>query len=406
MLQLQNARILRLSQSSTKSVLAPLCKFPPNLNNNPQNRDTSYLGAIQIGTPPQSFNVVLDTGSSDLWVTDKACTTCAQGTPSFNTAASTTFQRGQDATGQPVRVTITYGSGSVAGDLVRDTVVMGGFQVQRQPWLLVDQTSASLLDGTDAGIMGLAFSTIANTGATPFWQNLAQGGQLSTPEMGFWFTRFSNDRNAQQEEFGGIFTLGGQNQTLYKGNVEFLPLVTNVGRQTYWLLTISGITVNGKSVTLPSGNIAAIDTGTTLIGGPSAAVQAVYAQIPGSQPLSGNLAGFYGFPCETTVQINMAFGGKSWPINPQDMNLGRVSTGSAICAGGIFDLNAGSNIGEGGGNPNWVVGATFLKNVYSVFRYQPAAVGFAELSDTAGGSSGECYNLPCSFYSVAVVSTD
>lgn len=90
----------------------------------------------------------------------------------------------------------------------------------------------------------------------------------------------------------------------------------------------------------------------------------------------------------------MSFGGKSWPINAQDMNLGRVSTGSNTCAGGIFDLTAGSNIGEGGGNPNWVVGATFLKNVYSVFRSQPAAIGFAELSDAAGGSSGEY----CTFY--------
>lgn len=118
---------------------------------------------------------------------------------------------------------------------------MGGFQVQRQPWLLVDQTSASLLDGTNAGIMGLAFDTIANTGATPFWQNLAQGGQFSTPEMSFWLTRLLNDQSAQPEDFGGEFTLGGQNQTLYEGDVEFLPLVTNVGRQTYWLLTVSGM---------------------------------------------------------------------------------------------------------------------------------------------------------------------
>lgn len=93
----------------------------------------------------------------------------------------------------------------------------------------------------------------------------------------------------------------------------------------------------------------------------------------------------------------MAFGGRAWPINSDDMNLGRVSSTSNICAGGIFDLTAGSNIGEGGGNPNWVVGATFLKNVYSVFRSDPAAIGFAELSDAAGGSSGKCFNLAVPF---------
>jgi cathepsin D len=117
---------------------------------------------------------------------------------------------------------------------------MGGFQVQNQPWLLVDKTSANLLEGTDAGIMGLAFEAIANTAATPFWETLASDNQLTTPEMSFWINRLDNDTSAQGEQFGGIFTLGGQNSTLYQGDVDFLPLVTNVGKQTYWLLTVSG----------------------------------------------------------------------------------------------------------------------------------------------------------------------
>jgi hypothetical protein len=37
------------------------------------------------------------------------------------------------------------------------------------------------------------------------------------------------------------------------------------------------------------------------------------------------------------------------------------------------------------GSPiSWIVGATFLKNVYSVYRYNPPAVGFAQLSGSAG----------------------
>ena len=80
------------------------------------------------------------------------------------------------------------------------------------------------------------------------------------------------------------------------------------------------VTVNGKSVTLPSGNVAAIDTGTTLIGGPSAAVSAIYAQIPGSQQLSGNLAGFYGFrmfvPVSATALRNIFFFQLAQPLSP------------------------------------------------------------------------------------------
>ena len=252
-----------------------------------------------------------------MWVVEAGCTDCTGGGPSFDRKASSTFQLAtRDPTGDPTLLEITYGSGTVVGDLVQDTVAMGGFRVPNQPWLLADLYPTYLLEGSCSGSMGLAFDTIARTESIPFWQTLADSGQLTTPEMSFWFTRLLGDLDAQGEGFGGVFTLGGRNKTLYTGDVEFLPLVTNVGRETYWLLNVSGmfpihaclvlgfphtrvsipgITVNKKNVTLPSGGTAAVDTGTTLISGPAAAVSAIYAQIPNSQPLDGSLAGYYGF---------------------------------------------------------------------------------------------------------------
>lgn len=58
-----------------------------------------------------------------------------------------------------------------------------------------------------------------------------------------------------------------------------------------------GMTVNGKPIQIPTGTdaLSAIDTGTTLIGGPSAAVRNIYAAVPNAQPMSGNLQGFYAF---------------------------------------------------------------------------------------------------------------
>lgn len=65
-----------------------------------------------------------------------------------------------------------------------------------------------------------------------------------------------------------------------------------------------GVTVNGQSVTIPTGDAAlsAIDTGTTLIGGPTDGVQAIYQAIPNSQALAGQMEGFFAF---RACQVNL-----------------------------------------------------------------------------------------------------
>ena len=70
------------------------------------------------------------------------------------------------------------------------------------------------------------------------------------------------------------------------------------------------------------------------------------------------------------------------------MSLGPISNNSNTCFGAIFELDVATSIGPTG-IPNWVFGDTFLKNVYSVFRYQPPGMGFAELNDVGNASSGE-----------------
>ena len=47
-----------------------LASLPQNVND---FGDFEYLGNITIGTPDQSFIVVLDTGSSNLWVPGPSC---------------------------------------------------------------------------------------------------------------------------------------------------------------------------------------------------------------------------------------------------------------------------------------------------------------------------------------------
>jgi cathepsin D len=261
---------------------------------------------------------------------------------------------------------------------------MGPFTVNPQSFVGVDDVSSGLIDGELAGIMGLAFQGIANSQAVPFWQALVNNNQFTSPEFSFYITRFVNNQNAKTEEPGGVLTFGGTNSSLFQGNIDFQPFTLSGNGGTFWLQTVSGVTVNGKSVSTGTSNSAAIDTGTTLIGAPTAAVNAIWGAVSGAVPLSGNMTGFYAFPCNSQLSIAISFGGPAWPISLADLNLGSVSNG--LCLGAIFDITAGSNVKPTPGTPQWIVGDTFLKNVYTVFRSNPPAVGFAQLSSGSSGS--------------------
>jgi Eukaryotic aspartyl protease len=73
-------------------------------------------------------------------------------------------------------------------------------------------------------------------------------------------------------------------------------VVRNAQRdQTIVIKYSSGVTVDGKTVNTGSENLAAIDTGTSLIGAPTAAVNAIWGAVSGATPLTGNMSGYYSF---------------------------------------------------------------------------------------------------------------
>lgn len=122
--------------------------------------------------------------------------------------------------------------------------------------------------------------------------------------------------------------------------------------------------VNSKT---PIRNVPAIiDTGTTLIIGTPNDVAAFYKQIPGSSQGSD---GYYTFPCSSVITTKLAFGGKAFTVSPTLFNLGRVNSGSNKCVGAVVASNQGF----------WIVGDTFLQNVYTSFDLGNNRVGFATL---------------------------
>lgn len=55
------------------------------------NLDASYSGSVSIGTPAQAFDIVLDTGSSDLWIASSACDIGCSSMTKYDGSRSSTF---------------------------------------------------------------------------------------------------------------------------------------------------------------------------------------------------------------------------------------------------------------------------------------------------------------------------
>ncbi|KAF8444969.1 aspartic peptidase domain-containing protein [Boletus edulis BED1] len=343
-----------------------------------EGNDSSYSGVVLIGTPAQEFQLILDTGSSDLWVATDQCSTCS-GVPLFNPSKSTSYKNDTST------LQITYGSGEVQGSVSEDTVSFAGFTMSQQ-LLSVSLTTDGLLTTGLSGIIGLAFDTLSALQTTPFWQVLLNQNKLSSSVFSFYLARLIDAAQADQAP-GGTFTLGGTNTSLYSGNIEFINLPSGT-TPAFWFQQVQTVTVQSKSISISnSAGLAAIDTGTTLIAAPSNVAKQIWSNVPGSTALSNQYQGMYAFPCNTNVSVSISFGGTHWAISPDDMNLGPINLGgkTQMCVGGIFDI--GNTVGSGQGVPSWIIGDTFLKNVYSVFQANPPAVGFAQLANGLSGSA-------------------
>lgn len=85
---------------------------------------------------------------------------------------------------------------------------------------------------------------------------------------------------------------GYLNSSLYASEINYVAMPS--GQESYWLIRMDQVAVNGTNVTSwaqGAGQMAAIDTGTTLIGGPRDVIANIYAQVPGARAATGAYTG-------------------------------------------------------------------------------------------------------------------
>ncbi|NWV41069.1 PEPC protein, partial [Grantiella picta] len=146
---------------------------------------TFYFGEIGVGTPPQNFLVIFDTGSANLWVPSTYCQSPAcEEHARFNHSLSSTF------VGIDESYTLSYGFGDLAVALGCDTVTIQNIILSNQEFgLSLDEPSSPFYYLDFDGILGMAYPAVAIPGFTTLLQNLLQQEQLSKPIFSFYFSR-------------------------------------------------------------------------------------------------------------------------------------------------------------------------------------------------------------------------
>ncbi|OJT11687.1 Aspartic protease [Trametes pubescens] len=315
--------------------------------------DLEWAGTISVGTPAQKFLIDFDTGSSDLWLPSSACTSSTCSSKKKYTAASSSTGVKKSGT-----FSIEYGDGStVSGPIYTDTVAVAGITAKTQYFSPVTTLSSSFADDPIDGILGLAYPAISNLNESPFFNTAFSQGAVTSNVFGF-----------KLASSGSELYLGGTDSKLYTGAIEYHAIDTSTG---FWQLTGAKALVG--TTTAVSGFETIIDSGTTIMYGPPAAVKTFYSKVSGSAVYDSS-EGYYSFPCASPPSVSFSWGGKSWTITADNFSLGETSTGSGKCVGALAgqDIGLGSNV--------WLLGDSFMKNVYTAFNFGTNSVGFATLA--------------------------
>lgn len=312
-----------------------------------------YIAAVEVGTPGQLVKVILDTGSSDLWIASSHFTAALSGT---------VYCLGHGVTdnswsGCGRSADIHYGVGSVQGDLLVDRLRLGSCSLKSQGFLLATSVSNLDLSYFD-GVLGLAFPALSNTRTATVLEQL--GAQAGVSVFSFHITG---------EGDVSTFGLGMPRESWYMpGTLVYSPVPV----EGWW--TFEGALAVGSAILLDN-SLFALDTGTSYLTLPLSVLHTFLEALLGSEQLQQCTFehNVVRCPCSLKDTANItyvAFVGRMFPIFPEDL-----FTESFDISACIVEVQVSNN------NLPLILGDTFLRTVLPVFDAGVPRVGLGLRAD-------------------------
>ncbi|KAJ0124919.1 hypothetical protein J7T55_006262 [Diaporthe amygdali] len=308
--------------------------------------DFSYFIEASLGSSSKSLYMLCDTGAGTTWVMGSDCgsTACTMHT-TWGPSESTTSKAIGDG------FSINYGTGSVKGSLTEDSMSIASVKVTMT--LGVANTASNDFNNfAFDGILGLSM----NKGETDnFMGSVKEDKLLKSNVFSVALDRAEDGPNT------GELTFGGVDSNKFTGGITYTSVDASANGD--WAIAMDNIGYDGNKAGV-TGRLAYIDTGTTYAFGPSKDVAALHKVIPGASSSDGVT---FTAPCDSDKSITVTFSGVDQKISVKDW-LSEPSS-SGVCTSNIY----GREVVSGA----WLLGAVYLKNVYTVFDIDQTRIGFA-----------------------------
>ncbi|KAI8638395.1 aspartic peptidase domain-containing protein [Parasitella parasitica] len=335
-----------------------------------ENVDLAYLIDIHIGTPPQLFTLLLDTGSSSTWVPIQGCGRyCGYPKHSLVPSNSSTFNTDN------MVFSIRYGEGFSRGYYAKDTVTINHVAVPQVNFAVSDYNDGDLtMDGAD-GIFALGpdnLSIYNNPGQKvipTFVTTMFEEGIIDNNVFSVYFQPVTHNVR-EQKRINGEIVFGGVQERHIVGNVSYVSTTTQEEFKDYWAVDIDAISVGNYTKMYEKKIAGMVDTGSTLVFLPREIISRVFKGVKG---LRRDFSGQYIVPCQAPnlPVISITMNNTKFTITPENY----------LITGGLLSYskeNCYTYLQESPPFVDVILGYGFLQQYVSVYDNENKRIGFAE----------------------------